>query len=408
LDPTQFTTSRAGELVNILIAPGVRDCAFIPALLPPTFELSKELTNLCVDAWSELGELGGISATLSSPELLQRPLEDREALQSSKLEGTIARPEDLLLYVHTNEERSADEESDVNAHREVHNYREALRYGQQSLASRGISLGLIRDMHEMLMSGVRGQGDAAGRQRTRQVAIGTNFRYVPPPAVHVSSLMENLETYIDAERITRVDRLTACYIAHYQFEAIHPFEDGNGRIGRVVLALMIAHAARHTGAWLYLSPFFEQNKQEYIDRMFRVSSHGDWLGWIEFCLRGTIAQARDAVVRCRMLQTLYRRYKHSVTQRRSSRLERIVESLFITPVVTVTSLARAQDVTFKTAQSDIAVLTTLGILKRMEGHRIAVHYAPAIFQVAYAQVPMLSDDERSGDEEHNGGNDGYA
>lgn len=377
-----FTDSKSGELIPIEIL-GVKEWAFVPSPLPQV--ISKEtINNLCIEALMVLAELHGVTSTLPSPALLQRPLEDRESLKSSKLEGTIAKPEDLLLFGKSGVKQKITG-YEANPELEVHNYREALRYGQQQADLRGVSLSLIREMHQRLLHNVRGESVHPGRLRTTQVAIGTNFRYIPPPPTLIGALMDDLINYIAQERQTVVDRLLSSYIAHYQFESIHPFEDGNGRIGRVILAVSISRAMGHKAAWLYLSPYFEENKFEYIDRMYRVSTHGDWLGWIEFCLKGTVLQGRDAINRCNLLRELQLAYEDKLRGQKSVRLSRVVGHLFLQPIVDAAYIARTENISFKTAQRDLAKLIKLGVLKELISTRFA--YAPGIFHIAYSSNP---------------------
>lgn len=177
------------------------------------------------------------------------------------------------------------------------------------------------------MQGVRGQRSAPGLLRDHQVAIGFDRRFVPPPPESINGCLEELEYYIN-QKNDSFDPLIRALLVHYQFEAIHPLSDGNGRIGRVLLSLMIAKGHNHLMPWLYLSPYFEKHKEDYVERLFRVSSEGDWEGWVTFCLCGVIERARDAVQRCSDLHVLKRQFQEKIGPNCSSRIIQIVDDLF--------------------------------------------------------------------------------
>jgi Fic family protein len=330
--------------------------------------------------------LNGIGQTLPNPELLLRPLIDREAWRSSTLEGTalMATPEDLLLYEQSPRE-PASEADPVNEFREVANYGTALREGMQLLGERPLSTVLIKTLHRVLLTGVRGKDKRPGEFRPDQVQIGSGPRYVPPPAQHVDVLMDNLQTYMNTH--SEDDPLVACFVTHYQFEAIHPFLDGNGRVGRALLSLMIQQQLGHTMPWLYLSAYFERYRDEYVDNMLRISTHGDWESWIAFCIRGVIEQADDAIARCNALSALQDEYKARLEVNKA-RVFRIVELLFGGPAITTSDLAGILGVQFNTASRDIDYLVERGILAHIPGSaNPKVYYAPEIARIAFSDVP---------------------
>src|SRR6056297_446678 len=185
------------------------------------------------------------------------------------------------------------------------------------------------------MTGVRGSDRSPGQFRRLQNQIGRPARFVPPTANLVEGLLADLEQYLHAEMST--DPLIRAFIAHYQFETIHPFMDGNGRVGRLLLAVSIEEWCQLTAPWLYMSDYFDRNKDEYIDAMFAVSTDGDWDRWIGFCLRGAVEQAADTAARCKELIDLNRSFHDRVVELGSSpRLPAIVDSLFLSPVIRVT------------------------------------------------------------------------
>jgi Fic family protein len=200
----------------------------------------------------------------------------------------------------------------------------------------------------------------------------------------MSKSINELEHYIN-ENLTPYDPLVRAYLVHYQFEAIHPFADGNGRIGRVILSLMISEWCKLSKPWLYMSSFFEKFKDEYIGNMFRISTEGDWEKWIEFCLNGTIHQANDAISRCEKLCKIKKEMFERVRSDGSPRTEQIVHGLFTNPIVRVAKLRRVLGVTYPTAQSDVDKLVKANVLRRLPDFRPRAYYSPEIFDVAYAE-----------------------
>ena len=231
------------------------------------------------------------------------------------------------------------------------------------------------------MEDVRGTHRSPGAFRTWQVQIGSSARYVPAPPEHVDRLMSDFELYLNIED-ARYDPLVRAFLAHYQFETIHPFGDGNGRVGRALLALTVYKWLGHSLPWLYMSAYYEQYRDEYMSHLFRISTQGTWTEWIEFCLRGTVAQANDAILRCRHFHRLRQEFLTRLTTA-SPRTHRIIEELFLSPVVMVVHLAAKMDVTRQTAKTDVDRLVDAGILKHLAGFRPQAFYAPEIVRIAY-------------------------
>ena len=173
---------------------------------------------------------------------------------------------------------------------------------------------------------------------------------------------------------------------HYQIEAIHPFRDGNGRVGRLLLSILIMEWCQLSEQWMYMSAFFETNKDEYTRRMYRVSSRGEWGDWMEFCLRGTIEQARDAERRCERLLALNQKYTNKVKEIGGSvRLSSIVNDLFVQPFTSIPALSRSLRVTYNTAKSDAAKLSSAGILAEVQGGASRTLFSPEIFEITYEE-----------------------
>ncbi len=380
MDATKFTEMKTGRLVPITTSTGP-DRAFVPDGIPPNWPLPPDLVPKLVEARTALALLDGIGRTLPDPELLLVPLKKREAITSSRIEGTYATAQELMLFeMGSSDSKSKDDQ--LNAWREVSNYSKALSQGVTLLEELPFCGRVMKELHNILMDGVRGQHSVPGRWRDYQVAIGSDRRYVPPPANEMIECINTLEKYINEE--SSYDPLVRAYLVHYQFEAIHPFSDGNGRIGRVLLSLMIAKWCNLSRPWLYMSSFFERYKDEYVENLFKISTEGAWEKWIRFCLNGTIHQANDAIIRCEKLRAL----KHDMLKRArpgSPRTEQIIDGLFSSPVVRVSHLRRTLKVTYPTAQSDVDRLVNAQILKPVPEMHPKCYYSPEIFDIAYAE-----------------------
>ncbi|HEY0144350.1 MAG TPA: Fic/DOC family N-terminal domain-containing protein [Thermoanaerobaculia bacterium] len=379
MDVTRFGPEKTGELVPVAI--GTPDWAFIPAKVPRKWPVPNGLWPLLATAREELARLDGIGQALPDPELLLRPLQGREALRSSSLEGTYASAEELLLFELEPEDTSAPTER-ISDWREVHNYAAALRRGTSLLAELPLSLRLVREMHEVLLTGVRGRDRAPGEFRRTQVHLGADRRYVPPPVNHLDRCLDDFERFLNDE--VQIDPLLRTFIAHYQFEAIHPFIDGNGRVGRALLALCAYQWCGLSQPWLYVSPFFDRHKDEYIDALFAVSTQGAWTQWLNLCLRATVDVCRDAIGRCAVLTRLRDDY-HRRLDAGSGRMHRVIESLFSNPIVRITDVANRLDVSYPTAKSDLAKLVDAAILSELPNIYPKAFVARAIFNAAYSE-----------------------
>lgn len=380
MDKRRFTADSPGRLVEIA-TPSGKDWSFIPDELPPKWGFDPTLWPLLVEAKEALGTLNGIGQTLQDQQLLLRPLQNREALTSSKIEGTYVTPEQLLLY-EMNPKDSAKPNAQVADWMEVHNYGIALKHGCELLQTLPMCNRVFKEMHGRLLRGVRGKNKTPGEFRTIQVQIGTGGRFMPPPASEIDRLTSNLEKYINDN--DGLDNLVKAFIVHYQFETIHPFLDGNGRIGRAMLALMIYKWLGHTSPWLYMSSFYEKVKDRYVDGLYGVSADGSWTEWIKLCLEGTIQQARDSISRCNEFNRLKKDFHQRVTSP-TSRTHTVIESLFIDPIVLTSRLAKRLGVTYPTAKTDVELLIKHGILEELPNERPKAYYCSEVFRVAYRE-----------------------
>ena len=393
MDRAAFTPDAPGDLVAIQVPTGIPgrdwedDLAFVPRPLPPDWELPAALWPLLADAKQKVGILEGLGRSLPNPGILLRPLRTREAVLSSRLEGTYVTPRELLLFELEGGPDAPDpaETERRNDQREVSNYARALHYGMTN--DRPLSKFFVRQMHDLLMSGVRGQDRNPGRFRSIQAIIGRNRRdrrFVPPPPDRLAECLDAFDEYLGRSQRS-FDPLVDAFLTHYQFEAIHPFEDGNGRVGRLLLAVSFPRWGCLTKPWLYMSPFFEAHREAYVDGLFGVSSRGDWAGWIELCLRGVADVADDTLRRCERLLALREEFSRRVKESGgSARLWDVAERLFESPFVRITNLAEQLGVAYSTAKLDCGKLVEAGILADLPSARPKTFYSPEVFDLAYA------------------------
>ncbi len=360
MNPEEFRDSTTGKLV-----PTLKGMAFVPNPLPPPLVDLAILVPQVSRAERALGELSGIGRTLPNPYLLIRPFMRREAVASSKIEGTVTTLSQLLLF-------EVDEESSRTPGdaREVLNYVRALEHSLKRLDELPISSRLIREAHKILLTNVqsnRGAQIVPGEFRRDQNWIGAklieNARYVPPPPQEVPQAMSDLEKYINTmdEELPTLIQLA---LIHYQFEAIHPFPDGNGRVGRLLIPLILCARKEISQPLLYLSSYFEKNYDDYIDRMLSISKMGLWTSWISFFLDGIEETCKDAVARAQALQALQKSYYGKIQRARSSALlGQLIDLLFEHPAITVPYAAERLQISYNAAKNNITRLVEVEILR---------------------------------------------
>lgn len=327
--------SPSGHLINTIYGHE----AFLPDYLPRTVELSSELVFLFGEATAVVSKLAGVGETLPNPHLLIRPFVNNEAVSSSRIEGTMASISDLYRY-----QASGKPSGDVL---EIANYVGALDHGLEQLQSLPICVRFMNQMHAILLSGeVRGSEKMPGNLRTGPVWIGQEgtpveqARYVPPPPDRMSDLLLDLERFINDPEV-RIPPLIQCALIHYQFEAIHPYFDGNGRMGRLLIIMFLCAKGVLTSPLLYLSAYFERHRQQYYDHLFYVSEKGDWNSWIEFFLRGVKEQADDALEKLRKMRDLKDALVIKLNERGASGNSlRLLDELFAMPMITTPYAAK--------------------------------------------------------------------
>lgn len=315
-----------------------------------------------------MGKLDSLANTLPSPRIIVRPFVRREAVLSSRIEGTQASLGDVYVY-EAAQLSYLEPGTDV---REVHNYVKALEYGLERLGSLPVSLRLLREIHAVLMEGVRGEHLTPGEFRRSQNWIGSpgstleTARFVPPPVDEMYTALGLMEKFIHEG--SDIPPLVQNALIHYQFEAIHPFLDGNGRIGRLLAILLLIEWGLLSQPWLNLSAYFETHRPAYYDHLLSVSQRGEWENWLFFFLEGIEDQSIDAIVRIKRLQLLRRVYDERLSDERAAeRLMQAVKVLFERPILSIRQLETAMGVPYRTAQRYIEKLELLGILREVTG-----------------------------------------
>lgn len=382
MDPSAYTAPTIGRPITV----GRGDAAytaFAPAPIPRTLELSPQAVYLLSEADLALGALAGVGGRLPNPHVLIQPYLRREAVASTRIEGT----QSTLSEVLSAEAQSLVETEDQ---REVLNYVRALESGLRRLPTLPLSKRLIREIHGELLRGVRGQERTPGEFRRTQNWIGgsnpTNALFVPPPVDLLEDALDDFERFLHED--VRLPILVRCALAHFQFETIHPFLDGNGRLGRLLIVFYLVERGAIGQPLLYLSAYFERNRDEYVACLQGVRERGDLDSWISFFLRAVTTQARSAVDSADSLLGLREEFRGRLRQARArGQAVDAAEGLIANPFVTAPHLSRTLDVTRQGAQYVIASLERAGIVEPVKGD-----FRPALY-VANEVLSVLQRDD---------------
>lgn len=345
--------------------------AFVPDPLPPDppIELTDADHDLLEKANRALGRLDGVATLLPEVSLFLYFYVRKEAVLSSQIEGTQSSFSDLLLH----EEHLAPGVP-LDDVQEVSSYVAALHHGLKRLRQDDfpLSLRLIREMHEVLLATGRGSDKTPGQFRRSQNWLGGtrpgNARFVPPPPDQVVECMANLEQFLH-DQPHRTPVLIKAALAHVQFETIHPFLDGNGRLGRLLITLILCAEGALAQPLLYLSLFFKQHRQEYYDRLDAVRLKGDWLGWLRFFLEGVEQTAQQAAYTASRILKLFDDDRHQVEQlgRRAGSAHRVLDMLRRHPITTIPISVGQLNLTAPTVRSAIESLESIGIVREITG-----------------------------------------
>ena len=391
MDPERFRDSTAGRV--IWVGRGQKAYwAFVPNELPPGLDWDEELVLVLAEAERSLGELKGLGQTMPNPHLPVGPFIRREAVFSSRIEGIETDIADLYAYEAGQLSlpglgRPGVSESDVW---EVLNYVRALEYGLERMRTSPVSLRLIRQLHLRLMGGVLGERATPGDFRRSQNWIGRpgctlhEADFVPPPPTEMHTALDAFEKYLHGD--DQYPPLVRLALIHYQFEAIHPFVDGNGRIGRLLVSLLLVQWGLLPLPLLHLSAFFERHRDEYYELLIGVSERGAWKAWLSFFLRGVAEQSGDAMARAKQLQDLQLDWRERLAGVRSALPLRLADMLFETPLVSIPQVRHALDVTYPTAQNRVDTLVEADILRQVgESSYGKTFVAWEIFDIITAQ-----------------------
>jgi len=354
--------------------------AFVPAPLPPELAWTARLIGALSDADRLIGRLAGEGGRLPNPHILIRPFVRREAVLSSRIEGTQATLGELLAA-----EAGAAVERSPEDLREVGNYVVALEHGISRLKKLPLSVRLTRELHEKLTSGVRGHHAMPGRFRTVQNWIGkpgstvATASYIPPPPGEVEPCLGAWEKFLHESKLPP---LVTIALAHYQFEAIHPFLDGNGRVGRLLITLFLIERQILPTPLLYLSAFFEASRRDYYDGLHGISERGAWNDWLEYFLLGVARMSEDALGRATRINQLLAQWQRKVSGESSNNPLRAVELLGTNPFITTKGAAETLGIAFTTAQRTIERLERVGIVKQVgEAKRGRVYCANTLLDI---------------------------
>ena len=360
----QSRSPRAGQYVQQ--ASGYR--AFIPATLPPEppITIDAEMLALLSRADQAIGRLDGLGFQVPNLDLFVAMYVRREAVDSSQIEGTQSTLEDVLAF--ELDPRTRDLPDDVE---DVVNYVRAMNHGLERIEHLPLSLRLIREIHAELLAGTRGADRSPGEFRASQNWIGAGnvslnqATFVPPPVAELGPALGNFERFLHQ---TDLPALIQCGVAHAQFETIHPFLDGNGRVGRLLIAFLLVHREVLHRPLLYISTYLKHRRAEYYDRLMAVRNDGDWEGWMRFFLRGVEETATEAMETARAIVELQNAHRAMLQHERMGANEQgLLDLLFQRPLVNTALIEDRLEVSHPTAGRLIDKLVQLGVLTEITG-----------------------------------------
>lgn len=365
MNPAEFANSPTGHLVPTIGG----QMAYVPEPLPPTLDYAALALPLAA-AMQAIGELNGAGRGLTDPSLVIRPLQRKEALLSSSMEGTYSTANALAMA-------EADAEAYVDESTiEVRNYIRAFEVADRLRLELPISNRLIKQTHFELLRGARGDRGAhkrPGEYKDQQNFIGgrnrqiENARFIPPPPAEAENAMADLERYINRQQRGTTPAIIDAALFHYQFETIHPFADGNGRVGRILLPIFLMQEGILERPLLYFSPAVEGRKDDYVDLMLAVSRSGDWTGWIQFFLDMVVSSCRSACRTLSELDRLRQDFRARVTSSGGTARDMMtIDDLFARPVVSIPQIAERRGITYPAAKAAVDRLIALHILSEID------------------------------------------
>ena len=350
---------------------------FIPSPLPPNIDCSSLIKEIG-SAHRNLGQINALFETIPNPDLIITPLLTKEAVLSSKIEGTQATLENVFRFEAEGAKRQ-DKNIEIDS-REILNYRKAVMVAMRELKNKPFGENLIKKLHNILLDSVRGKNKDRGNFRKIQVFIGPpganidKATYIPPPANKIIPLISNWLKYIHSTE--EIDPIIQTAIAHYQFEAIHPFLDGNGRIGRLLIPLILYQKNILTKPVFYISEFFEETRPDYYRLLNGVSNSGDWISWIRYFLTGVSIQANRTQTMILKMKSLYENLKQVVINMRSVYAVQLLDIIFDSPIITFVSIKdRINTKSVQTIYNIIEKFQKADILKEISGRERDKVYA---------------------------------
>jgi Fic family protein len=378
MDEKKFVSRNAGK--PVYVESGY--WAFIPNQLPPVLTWSTEMISRLAEAERGLGELSSLVEMSPFTKLLSQSFIRNEAVISSRIEGTRSSLTDLYSY-EINQLSFLEQADDV---REVQNYIKAMNYGLDRLKSLPMSMRLIKEMHAQLMSNVRGGKLSPGEFRKTQNWIGpmgstpVTAPFVPPPVAEMHQALDDLEKFIHAN--SDIPAIVRAGLIHYQFEAIHPFLDGNGRMGRLLTDMLFYQWGYLAHPVLNLSVYFERYRFQYYDYLLTISQEGKWEEWLGFFLRGVAEQSKRALYSIKRLQEIRQNYQVFVDQdRNAERMAVIIDYLFTRPLFSAKQLSTEIGIPFKTAVDYLIKLEKQGLVREITGYaRNRIYQADEVLQ----------------------------
>ena len=373
--------------------------AFVPKPLPPNppVQLDREMILLLSQADMALGRLDGMSTTLPNVDLFVAMYVNKEAVLSSQIEGTQASLIDVLAF-----EADAAFPENPQDIEEVINYINALNYGLEQLDKIPISLRLIREIHRLLMQGVRGANRQPGEFRTSQNWIGNpgdtieTAKFVPPSPIDMHRALDDLETFIHKE--VSIPLLIKMGLVHAQFETIHPFLDGNGRMGRLLITFILCSEGVLRKPLLYLSHFFKAHRSEYYDFLQKIRDEGDWESWMKFFLQGVNEVARQATITATNIVQLRERHREVIATnfpRSAGPAYQLLEYLYKRPIITANGVTTVTGLSYQNSNRLVMKFQEIGLLRQMDTYKRNRRFIYSDYLIMFADEAMSRNDRQT-------------
>lgn len=346
--------------------------------LPPEISYISLLNQLTA-AHSAVGELRGLLGAIPDPSILIAPFRKREAVASSAIEGTRATLEEVLEFEAVKEQAVDETAREIQDYREIMNYEMAMREAIRLLKERPIGENLLKQIHAILLRSVRGATKDPGNFRREQVRVGD---YIPPVYTDIPNLMNNWEKYLNSD--LEHDALIRIGVAHYQFEAIHPFKDGNGRIGRLIIPLFLCQEEVLETPILYVSHYFEKHKTKYQELLHKVDTHQEWEEWLSFFLAAIESQAKLTASIAREIQELYDGLKVKLVKNiKSQHVIPLLDLIFTRPIISTSHIRKIIDAKSRaTSYNIVQRFVEEGVLKKFStSGRESIYTFPELLKI---------------------------